>query len=283
MLMTTKPTKNKLSLALMDQQWTVALKLVQEKPKLASQSFVLQGFFEGLKDATVFPLHQACACSHVPVALIEALIQAFPAALYKPESSYQRIPLHCACRTGASPAVIAALLRGASLSSGVNESDPAHDMCLQQDNLQRLPLHYALSNQADAATVRLLLDACPASTHAVDQRGWTPLHVAASVSCHRLEVFQWLLESNPAAASAVTLQGSLPQQVLHKSNPHYAAMLQLLKDTRKGVTRSPSMSLQHTMRATTIRRAAEEDSKQEQHTPPVREWKELMVHRSVLV
>ncbi|GAX28847.1 hypothetical protein FisN_20Lh143 [Fistulifera solaris] len=281
MLMTNKPTKNKLSLALMDQQWTVALKLVQEKPKLASHSFVLQGFFDGLKDATVFPLHQACACPQVPAVLIEALIQAFPAALYKPESSYQRIPLHCACRTSARPAVIAALLRGASLtSSGVNESDPAHDMCLHKDNLQRIPLHYALSNQADVATVRLLLEACPVSTYAVDQRGWTPLHVAASVSCHRLEVFQWLLESNPAAASAVTLQGSLPQQVLQKSNPHYAAMLQLLKDARKGVEHSPS--LKNT--TTTIRRtAAEEDVKQERHTPLVREWKELMVHRSVLV
>jgi ankyrin repeat protein len=277
MLMTSKPTKNKLSLALMDQQWTVALKLVQEKPKLASHSFVLQGFFEGLKDATVFPLHQACACPQVPVALIEALIQAFPAALYKPESSYQRIPLHCACRTGARPAVIAALLRGASLTiSGVNESDPAHDMCLQKDNLQRIPLHYALSNQADAATVRLLLEACPISTHAVDQRGWTPLHVAAS--CHRLEVLRWLLEANPAAASAVTLQGSLPQQVLQRSNPQYAVMLQLLKDARNGITRSPSLQT-----TTTPIRRAEEDVKQERHTPLVREWEELMVYRSVLV
>ena len=306
MLMTPTHKKNRLSLALMDQQWTVALKLVEQKPKLAASRLVLQGFFEGRKDATVFPLHQACACPGVPVSLIEALMAAYPAALYKTESSYQRLPLHCACRTGASPEVVQALLHAASVyyAAATNDGNPVHEMCLHPDTLQRLPLHYALSNHAQAETVRVLLDACPASAHAVDQRGWTCLHVAASVGCS-LPVFQWLLEANPQAASIATMQGSLPQHVLHQTNPQYATMMQLLKEAasrRNGVVRSHSMPLPNPTtsipnnKATVSRcRSADDDdddltsNHQGRHSSDSnpqqqrREWKELMVHSSVLV
>lgn len=261
----------------MDQQWTVALTLVEQKPKLASRSFVMQGFFEGLKDATVFPLHQACACPAVPVALVEALIAAFPAALYKPESSYARLPLHCACRTGANLAVVEALLRAGSV---LNQEDM---MCLQQDKLQRLPLHYALSNGAHPPTIRLLLDACPASTRAVDQRGWTPLHVAASVGCS-IQVFAWILELHPHAASIRTLQGSLPQHVMHKTNPHYATLMQLLVDAdKRGVTRSHSMPLEHVSKPVVSRSRSVDDREEPHGKNQRREWNELLVHSSVLV
>lgn len=303
--------KNKLSLALMDQQWTVALKLIEQKPKLAASSFVLQGFFEGLKDATVFPLHQACACPEIPVSLLEALITAYPAALYKTESSYRRLPLHCACRTGASPATVQALLQAATVyyNNNVNDNNHVQDMCLHPDNLQRLPLHYALSNHAHDATIRLLLDACPASAHAVDQRGWLPLHVACSVGGSSLPVVQWLLDEHPQAASARTLQGSLPQHVLHKTNPHYASMMQLLNDASRrrkkgGVVRSQSMPLQNNptlnlknnKSTTTVSRCrsaddGDNDIPSSKHRGRLltdnsqqrREWKELLVHSSVLV
>lgn len=239
-------SRSELALAIQSSDWAKALKLIEQRPDLATRWSVLQGFFEGLKDAKVLPLHQACAVAGVSQALMERLVQIYPQAIHCRESSYQRLPLHCACRTAADPAIIRVLLQAeqqlgtceVSSSSSLSLSSPQHhqqhqpQQCLQADLLQRVPLHYALSNGAHAETIQLLLQAAPQAAASVDRRGWTPLHVATSVGCS-VAVLRMVLEAHPAAIDRRTLQGSSPAKCLHRTCRHRQELKKILRQAKK--------------------------------------------------
>ena len=239
-----------LALALAEHDWTRAHNLLQgsgsgsNAKKLASRWSTLQGFFEGLKDASVLPLHQAASsqttaasAAAMPMDLLHLLLTSYPAAIQQAESSYQRLPLHCACRTAADPVMIQCLLRAdQDYIRQKNTAEKDHGMvlvssCLQPDALGRLPLHYALSNGADPAVVEMLLQAAPAAAQGVDTRGWMPLHVAVSMGAS-LSVVQQIYQAYPTAIVMRTLQGSTPMRCLNKMVRHREQLKAFLKQAR---------------------------------------------------
>lgn len=115
-----------LSKSIMNDRWDEAINIARNQPDKAKIWGMRQGFFEGLKDSTVLPLHE-CLVANGPVELVQAIIYAYPKGVQQKESSYQRLPLHCACRKNANPKVIQLLL----------EADA--EAALVADSLGRLP------------------------------------------------------------------------------------------------------------------------------------------------
>jgi hypothetical protein len=69
------------------------------------------GLFEGVKDSYVLPLHEALV-GGAPLEVIVALLEAYPLSIQMKESSYERLPIHCACRKNANVQVVKLLLTG---------------------------------------------------------------------------------------------------------------------------------------------------------------------------
>ena len=108
------------------EQWDRVIQLCQGSPGEAKKWTTRQGFFEGMKDANVLPIHEALVAG-APFNIIEALLNAYPDCVFCKEGSYQRLPLHCACRKNAVPEVVDLLLRKYA------------DASLTPDSLGRLP------------------------------------------------------------------------------------------------------------------------------------------------
>jgi hypothetical protein len=175
-------------------------------PKRARQWSLRPGFFDGCKDAHVLPLHEAVA-RDVPLHIVRELVEAYPAALQCKESSFQRLPLHCACRKNADPAVVKLLLLWDS------------NACLVPDSLGRVALHYALSNGADDTLVGLLLQYGPNASTVADIRGWLPLHVACSMGVS-VDMIENLVHIYPESVHIRTVKGSDAIRTINKHCAH---------------------------------------------------------------
>jgi ankyrin repeat protein len=177
---------SELSEAITSDQWERVIQLSNVKPNAAKTWSNRHGLFEGIKDANVLPIHEALVAG-APYPSIEALLLAYPDSVYCKESSYKRLPLHCACRKNAIIQVVDLLLKNYA------------DASLTADNLGRLPsksaelsrspfllstltliclflllVHYALSNGANDELIDMLLKYSPNSARGFDKRGWTP-------------------------------------------------------------------------------------------------------------
>jgi hypothetical protein len=152
---------SELSQAITSEKWERVIQICDVKPGAAKTWTTRQGLFEGIKDANVLPIHEALVAG-APYPSIEALVRAYPDSVFCKESSYQRLPLHCACRKNAIQPVVEFLLKQFA------------DAALTADNLGRLPLHYALSNGANDDVIDVLLKYKPNSARGFDKRGWTP-------------------------------------------------------------------------------------------------------------
>lgn len=216
-----------LSRAISAEEWPRALELATRQPRQASAWSKRTGFFEGRTVANVLPIHEA-AVGGAPVEVMQALVAAYPEGLSQVESSYQRLPLHCACRKNAIPHVIKLLA----------ESQP--DACLAADSLGRLPLHYALSNGADPAVVGILMECRPDAARGLDQRGWTPLHVACSMGA-TTHVVKSILEAYPEAVLIKTRKGSSIQKTIPKLCPQKAQLTKMLNTAQRKVETSVSL------------------------------------------
>ena len=86
-----------------------------------------------------------------------------------------------------------------------------------------LPLHFA-SYCGHAGVVRLLLEAAPPTSLAVESYGWTPLHFATE--CGNIEVMKLLLSAAPAAAAVLSTNKLAPIHAAALSSN--AAAVQLL-------------------------------------------------------
>ena len=179
---------------IMREDWGLAAMQCRMRPALAGRWLERSGFFMGRHNASVLPLHQCCAL-RPPVEMIQTLVLTYPAGIKAKETSFGRLPLHVACRSGASPEAVECLLA----------YHP--EATMEGDNLQRIPLHYALKNDAGAEVVRLLLDAYPEGVTRADHRGWIPLHVACSMGTD-LAIIETLLEDNPETVLVKTNKGS---------------------------------------------------------------------------
>ena len=118
-----------LSTAITSDQWEQVVALATSKPGTAKHWNTRQGLFEGIKDASVLPIHEALVAG-APHNVIEVLLLAYPDSVYCKESSYQRLPLHCACRKNANVQGVDLLLKHYS------------DAALAPDSLGRLPCEY---------------------------------------------------------------------------------------------------------------------------------------------
>ena len=88
----------------------MASKLAKRFPEQARKKSNREGLFDGRTHAKLYPIHEALV-ANAPLHCVKALVEAYPAGLTKAESSYHRLPLHCACRKNADPAVIGYLVR----------------------------------------------------------------------------------------------------------------------------------------------------------------------------
>ena len=59
------------------EQWEAAIAAVQGRPALAQQFSCRNGFFEGVKDSNVLPIHEA-RVGNAPPEVVQALLQAYP-------------------------------------------------------------------------------------------------------------------------------------------------------------------------------------------------------------
>lgn len=192
---------SELSQAITAEKWELVKQICTLKPAAAKVWTTRQGLFEGIKDASVLPIHEALVAV-APFPIIEALVRAYPDSVFCKESSYQRLPLHCACRKNAMLPVIELLLRQYG------------DAALTADNLGRLPIHYALSNGANDGVIDTLLKYKPNSARGFDKRGWTPLHVACGVGAST-HVISNILSCYPEAVLMRTAKGSTAKQCLN--------------------------------------------------------------------
>jgi Ankyrin repeats (3 copies) len=200
--------------------WDEVEDVVKRNPGTARIWTTRAGFFEGRKDASVLPLHEILVASPAPpLSTVQAVLEAYPEAARARESSYQRFPLHCACRKDASVSVL-------SIVAAYYK-----DAVVMPDALGRLPIHYALSNGANQDVVRYLLAVDPRSASGVDQRGWTPLHVACSVGANP-EIIKSLIKANPNAVVMQTKKGSTPGKCLNKTVRHRDELKKILSKAR---------------------------------------------------
>jgi hypothetical protein len=196
-----------LSQAITSEQWDHALTLVQSQQNLCKQSSTRAGFFEGIKNAVVLPIHEVCANPEAPFELVKALVDSYPESLTMKESAYERLPLHIACRKHAKTEVVGLIL------------ERYLDGSLVPDTLGRIPLHYALSNGAEDEIVDLLLSRSPNSARGFDRRGWYPLHVACSVGASA-KVVEKILQCYPEACLIQTHKGTSVERCM---DSHQAA------------------------------------------------------------
>lgn len=210
-----------LSRAITDEQWPRAVEIARRFPKQAQQWSKRQGFFEGRTVANVLPLHEAVV-GNAPYDCVVAIVQAYTDALTQVESSYQRLPVHCACRKNADPRVVAYLVQ-------TNK-----DSCLVPDSLGRLAIHYALSNGADPAVINVLMHANPRAARGLDLRGWTPLHVACSMGASQ-GVVKVLLDAYPEAVLIKTKKGSSIARCIPKQCPHRQDLKAMINEAKEKV------------------------------------------------
>mmetsp|Transcript_10786 Transcript_10786/g.17251 ORF Transcript_10786/g.17251 Transcript_10786/m.17251 type:complete len:233 (-) Transcript_10786:1275-1973(-) len=193
-----------LSNAITSEQWERVVQICNTQPNAAKAWTTRPGLFEGIKDANVLPIHEALVAG-APYQIIEALLFAYPDAVFCKESSYKRLPLHCACRKNAMLDVVDLLCTRYA------------DAALTPDSLGRLPLHYALSNGANTQVIECLLKYRPNSARGFDRRGWTPLHVACGVGA-TTNVIERILNCYPEAVLMRTNKGSTAKQCLNLTN-----------------------------------------------------------------
>ena len=153
------------------------------------------------------PLHHACAngASHE---VIKLLVDAYPAGKVT-QDTQNRTPLHFyATRNSDSPAIMAAN------TELLSDSGAATLM----DRSGMLPIHYACAYGTHPAVLKVLAKVYPASLHAKEHNGRTPMHLAM-VNAQRDEspnVMQFLLD-HPESVDTINTRdndGYLPLHLL---------------------------------------------------------------------
>lgn len=173
---------------------------------------------QGKLPADVLPLHEALV-AHAPFKVIETMVRSYPHALAATETSYRRLPLHCACRKNADAQTVRFLVEQYKAA------------CLVADALTRCPIHYALTNGADEEICEILIGAAPEAARSVDDRGWTPLHVAVNVGASE-KVVKLLTDAYPEATLIRTAKGTSIRVTASKTGPEVES---LIRETRKEV------------------------------------------------
>jgi len=210
------------------EDWTLATSLLESNPRLASTWSRVDRLYGGRHDGEVMPIHAACAL-RPPSDFVGGLCDLMrPGGLLEKERSFERTPLHVACRSLAGSGVVRVLC----------EKEPGG--VVERDSLRRVPLHYVIKNYTsfggdDDDSVLLeddgdsggddtdsndsqdgwkalcvLIGTDPSCVKMDDHRSWLPLHVACSCSSRKgmVRVLRLLLDAHPEGVLAKTSRGS---------------------------------------------------------------------------
>jgi ankyrin repeat protein len=143
------------------------------------------------------PLHQACSDPHVTVQTIQGILAESPDEVCVPDGE-RCLPIHIACRSGASVDVIRCLAQ-----------DWPESLCWTNKG-GSLPLHTACSNKASVTVVQYLVSMLPNATGIANHYGWLPLHCACTYGASS-DVIQLLIQSNDKSSRMATYgQGDYP-------------------------------------------------------------------------
>lgn len=130
-----------------------------------------------------------------PSALVERFLQLLPDAIKIPNHS--EYPLHTACRSNASPAVVKMLIQ-------------AHTDALDlQDISGCSALHLACHHDASPDIVKILLEAHPKAAEVKDDFGSFPIHLACKFNVFP-DAVKMLVEAYPGALEVPDSYGDLP-------------------------------------------------------------------------
>ena len=155
-------------------------------------------------------LHIACTYS-APTIVIQTLLGTLPhlsQTLSNNGPGGSHLPIHAACRTGASPDTISALLKSYPEGAAVPDGNDG-----------RLPLHLECMTRCHADIVRLLLDEYASGAGVVDVRGRTALHYAAETSKGaNNKAVKLLMDAFPAALQMEDNEGCIPSIDLISKN-----------------------------------------------------------------
>lgn len=205
-----------LSRAIMTENWTMVINIVENHPQLTKVWTKCPGFFDGHKESSLLPIHQACSF-HAPPSVLQSLINAHPKCLNERETGYDRLPVHIACHSSVGIEVLQILLADYPESASV------------KDMVGRIPLHYACSNGASLDVVRLLVNSSPDSVRTSDFNGWIPLHVACRVGSSP-EVINFLLQSFPESANQPTFKNNYPMSLASmEDGPNRVEIVKLIQ------------------------------------------------------
>mmetsp|Transcript_27023 Transcript_27023/g.62202 ORF Transcript_27023/g.62202 Transcript_27023/m.62202 type:complete len:238 (+) Transcript_27023:136-849(+) len=221
-----------LSRAITNEDWHLILDALQFRPEEASKWSKRYGFFNGWSTARVLPIHEALV-AHAPLECIQAIVENFPQGLLKPESSFQRLPLHCACRADAGPRIILYLVQ------------KYKEACGAPDMAGRVPLHYALTSGANRSVIDILLNAYPRAARARDIFGWTIVHVAVAVGAP-IDIVERLLNQSPESVIMRTSRGRTVHAVILRGCPHENDLRALVTRVKRKV--EVTMHLPHMKR-----------------------------------
>lgn len=200
-----------LMLLLTARHWEEVVNLLRQYPaEIAgcTMKVVCQG-----ENYKVTPLHFAVGSfANCPVSVLEALVQANPAALISSDSRRGLNPIHLG------------LLKG---TVGIEQIDYLLSVCpemaLHADMDGNLPLHMAVEYASDAV-IKRILSACPEAAGYKTKRQRHALHLLASSRCQiggrnvetgldsivSLSTIQALVDACPEALQHSDLQGRLP-------------------------------------------------------------------------
>ena len=166
------------------------------------------------------PLHLYCANlpvsqgEHIDIDILKQLVKAAPRALQL-QNSQGDSPLHLLV---SSPACSAAV----NVDEAVISAEEAVSVLLQssaetallQDSTGATPLHTAIASGAHEDVLLRLFEAKPEAAKVADERGMLPLHYAAAFGDTPLTIVELLVEADPDAITAVTVNGDTPLHIL---------------------------------------------------------------------
>jgi len=193
---------NELDTAIHNEDWSKVSLACAARPK-GARRWSTQGSFDGKHSSKLLPLHNA-VLTRPPADVVQALIEAYPKAVFLKETGFSRLPIHLCCRSGGSLEVLQVLTK--YNPEGAQEKDA----------LGRIPLHYAISNGSVPEIIDELLIVFPDSGRCKDNKGWLPLHVACDCGA-AYTVIEKLLKSYPEAALMKTDNRNTALSLLRRS------------------------------------------------------------------
>lgn len=219
---------------------TEILKLVKKYPKTCHSRYTFTGGWKS--KGQVFPLGRICFLKP-SLGLVKAVHDAFPDAIYGLDGrEHERLPIHYACRFGASREVINYLIQlyPASVRAKTAEGSlPIHYVCRNGDvdtfddlhalypesvtvpnKLSWLPLHFACCNEGGPSDmIRGLICLHPEASKMATDSGALPLHYAMG-RIHDLKDIKALIAANPDGVRTGTLRKKLPLHHACQSQAH---------------------------------------------------------------